>query len=189
MELTDGTSMFFVAILNRKVLKIETNCLGEGTEKEHDSHADRAAGCPPESCGSGVPGAESHAGQQTTGGRDTPGSSQLIVFSHNYPLIFLDAYLPVSYFGFQTKLAAEAQNKYERELMLHAADVEALQAAKKQGQQSVQTMKQLEEKAQKATSELRQGSVNWEHQEKRLKVKSYGWQRSNRLMRTDVRES
>ncbi len=74
--------MFFVAILNRKVLKIETNCLGEGTEKEHDRHADRAAGCPPESYGSGGPGAESHAGQQTTGGRDTPGSSHPDCFFH-----------------------------------------------------------------------------------------------------------
>ncbi|KTG41002.1 hypothetical protein cypCar_00019301 [Cyprinus carpio] len=67
------------------------------------------------------------------------------------------------------KLAAEAQNKYERELMLHAADVEALQATKKQGQLSVQSLKQLEEKAQKAASELRQGRVDWEQKEKRLK--------------------
>lgn len=168
-------TIFFIAILNRKVLKIETICLGEGTEKEHDRHADRAAGCPPESCGSGGPGAESYTRQQTTGGG--------IVFSHNYPLGFLDVYLPVSHFGTQGKLAAEAQNKYERELMLHAADVEALQAAKKQGQQSAQTMKQLEEKAQKAASELRQGRMDWEQQEKRLKVKSCGW-----LMPKDVRE-
>uniref|UniRef100_A0A673GX79 Nucleoprotein TPR n=1 Tax=Sinocyclocheilus rhinocerous TaxID=307959 RepID=A0A673GX79_9TELE len=67
----------------------------------------------------------------------------------------------------QAKLAAEAQNKYERELMLHAADVEALQAAKKQGQQSVQSMKQLEEKAQKAASELRQGKILWLAKQKR----------------------
>ncbi|XP_052403719.1 nucleoprotein TPR [Carassius gibelio] len=68
----------------------------------------------------------------------------------------------------QAKLAAEAQNKYERELMLHAADVEALQAAKKQGQQSVLSMKQLEDKAQKAASELHQGRIDWQQQEKRL---------------------
>ncbi|XP_067310032.1 nucleoprotein TPR isoform X2 [Pseudorasbora parva] len=69
----------------------------------------------------------------------------------------------------QAKLASEAQNKYERELMLHAADVEALQAAKKQGQLSAQNLKQLEEKAQKAASELHQGRTGWEQQEKRLK--------------------
>nr|XP_009296772.1 nucleoprotein TPR isoform X1 [Danio rerio] len=69
----------------------------------------------------------------------------------------------------QAKLAAEAQNKYERELMLHAADVEALQAAKKQGQLLTQNMKQLEEKAQKAASELHQYRTDWVMQEKRLK--------------------
>lgn len=67
--------MLFGVYLNRKVLKIETICLGEGTEKELDRHADGAAGCPPESCGSSGPGAESHSGQQTTGVLDSPGSS------------------------------------------------------------------------------------------------------------------
>lgn len=97
--------------------------------------------------------------------------------SHSYPLIFLDVYSPVSYFWPKAKLAAEAQNKYERELMLHAADVEALQTAKKQGQLSAQNLKQLEDKAQKAASELHQGRTNWEQQEKRLRVRSCGLQR------------
>ncbi|XP_056597198.1 nucleoprotein TPR [Triplophysa dalaica] len=69
----------------------------------------------------------------------------------------------------QAKLASEAQNKYERELMLHAADVEALQAAKKQAQMSMQNLKQQEERAQKATVELRQGRTDWELKEKGIK--------------------
>uniref|UniRef100_A0A8D3CA17 Translocated promoter region a, nuclear basket protein n=2 Tax=Scophthalmus maximus TaxID=52904 RepID=A0A8D3CA17_SCOMX len=44
----------------------------------------------------------------------------------------------------QTKLASEAQAKYERELMLHAADVEALQQLKKKIQQDVSGGRELD---------------------------------------------
>uniref|UniRef100_A0AAY4CUE7 Nucleoprotein TPR n=1 Tax=Denticeps clupeoides TaxID=299321 RepID=A0AAY4CUE7_9TELE len=66
-------------------------------------------------------------------------------------------------------LAAEAQNKYERELMLHAADVEALREAKRQSQQNAHNCTQLDERAQKAAMELNQSRVVWEQQEKQLK--------------------
>ncbi|XP_053247402.1 nucleoprotein TPR isoform X2 [Podarcis raffonei] len=69
----------------------------------------------------------------------------------------------------QAKIAAEAQNKYERELMLHASDVEALQAAKEQVAKNSTIKQQLEEAAQKAEAALRESRASWEERERMLK--------------------
>lgn len=70
----------------------------------------------------------------------------------------------------QAKIAAEAQNKYERELMLHASDVEALQAAKDHTAKNSAIRQQLEEAAQKAESVLQESKASWEERERMLKV-------------------
>lgn len=67
----------------------------------------------------------------------------------------------------------EAQNKYERELMLHAADVEALQAAKEQVSKMASIRQHLEETTQKAESQLLECKASWEERERVLKVLLY----------------
>ncbi|XP_072200006.1 nucleoprotein TPR isoform X3 [Excalfactoria chinensis] len=69
----------------------------------------------------------------------------------------------------QAKMASEAQNKYERELMLHAADVEALQAIKEQAAKNTAVKQQLEEAAQKAESALLECKASWEERERMMK--------------------
>lgn len=70
----------------------------------------------------------------------------------------------------QTKLAGEAQAKYERELMLHAADVEALQALKKHLQQEAAQRSELEEQLNKSTALLQEKIAEWSTLERQLKV-------------------
>ena len=70
----------------------------------------------------------------------------------------------------QKKFAAEAQSKYERELMLHAADVEALQALKRRNQEESSGKRELEERLKKTTSQLQEKTSAWSTLEKQLKV-------------------
>ncbi|XP_063742334.1 nucleoprotein TPR-like isoform X2 [Eleginops maclovinus] len=69
----------------------------------------------------------------------------------------------------QTKLAGEAQAKYERELMLHAADVEALQELKKRSQQDAARKRELEEQLNKISSLLQQKTAALKSVERQLK--------------------
>ncbi|XP_034744113.1 nucleoprotein TPR-like isoform X2 [Etheostoma cragini] len=69
----------------------------------------------------------------------------------------------------QTKLAGEAQAKYERELMLHAADVEALQELKKRIQQDAVQKRELEEQLSKTSSILQEKTAALNTVERQLK--------------------
>ncbi|XP_078680358.1 nucleoprotein TPR-like isoform X2 [Branchiostoma floridae x Branchiostoma belcheri] len=71
----------------------------------------------------------------------------------------------------QVKLASEAQDKYERELMLHAADVQALSAVKEQLEDHNDKLSAAQEEAKKAGEELRLAKVSWEEQ-KRIQEQS-----------------
>lgn len=75
-----------------------------------------------------------------------------------------------SLFSRQAKLAGEAQSKYERELMLHAADVEALQQLKKTFQQEAVRKREIEEELKKTTALLQEKTSIWNTMEKQLKV-------------------
>lgn len=75
-----------------------------------------------------------------------------------------------SLFSWQTKLAGEAQSKYERELMLHAADVEALQQLKKTSQQEAARKREIDEELKKTTALLQEKTTMWNAMEKQLKV-------------------
>lgn len=57
--------------------------------------------------------------------------------------------------------------------MLHAADVEALQAAKEQVSKMAALRQHLEETAQKAETQLLEGKASWEERERMLKVPAW----------------
>ncbi|KAM4722857.1 nucleoprotein TPR [Rhinophrynus dorsalis] len=93
----------------------------------------------------------------------------------------------------QARIAAEAQNKYERELMLHAADVEALRAAKEQLANTSSTRQKTEEAVQKAEAELRECKASWEERERVLKdevsknqSRSQDLDKQNRLLHEQI---
>ncbi|XP_020791648.2 nucleoprotein TPR isoform X2 [Boleophthalmus pectinirostris] len=69
----------------------------------------------------------------------------------------------------QTKIAEEAQAKYEKELMLHAADVEALHDLKKRFQEISTTKQEVEDKLNKTTALLQEKNATWSTVEKQLK--------------------
>uniref|UniRef100_A0A3Q3IUV0 Nucleoprotein TPR n=1 Tax=Monopterus albus TaxID=43700 RepID=A0A3Q3IUV0_MONAL len=65
--------------------------------------------------------------------------------------------------------SGEARAKYERELMLHAADVEAMQELKKRFQEETTQKRELEEQLSKNTSLLQEKTAAWNAVERQLK--------------------
>ncbi|XP_072367349.1 translocated promoter region b, nuclear basket protein [Scyliorhinus torazame] len=93
----------------------------------------------------------------------------------------------------QARMASEAQNKYERELMLHAADVEALQIAKEQVSMNSQVRQKLEDAAQQAETQMLECTIAKDNLERMLKdeisklsVRCEDLQKQNQLLLEQV---
>ncbi|XP_032788122.2 nucleoprotein TPR isoform X2 [Daphnia magna] len=68
----------------------------------------------------------------------------------------------------QVKHAKEAQEKYERELMQHAADVEQLNAIREQVEQSRSQLSLLQQTSARLEAELASGRTSWQAQKEML---------------------
>ncbi|KAJ7387616.1 hypothetical protein OS493_000951 [Desmophyllum pertusum] len=66
----------------------------------------------------------------------------------------------------QALLATEAQDKYERELVLHANDVQALTSVKEQFQEQSSKFQEIEDRALAAEQKLQEYTSSWEDQKK-----------------------
>lgn len=68
----------------------------------------------------------------------------------------------------QVKNAKEAQEKYERELMQHAADVEQLNSVREQFEQTLSQLAVLQQTSARLETELASGRTSWETQKEML---------------------
>ncbi|XP_014791097.1 nucleoprotein TPR isoform X3 [Octopus bimaculoides] len=69
----------------------------------------------------------------------------------------------------QIKLAAEAQDKYQRELILHAADMEALSALKKNSADFTNKLETAKKEGEQNLKTLNEAKASWAEQERILK--------------------
>ncbi|XP_046561474.1 LOW QUALITY PROTEIN: nucleoprotein TPR-like [Haliotis rubra] len=81
----------------------------------------------------------------------------------------------------QADIAMDSQTKYERELILHAADVEALTTYKKQVEDFNNTLSVSQEAAKKAEQTLKESQTSWMEQERILREEA-------KLLETRVQE-